>query len=99
MGKNFSRTKITGLFSVDNPPASLAGNTPPLNGRSKGLSCQEHAFPVLEADSPKDTGTTLPNVGVYIVMVGIDAIEIASDAILIASHRSTDHILAGQTAT
>ncbi len=38
-------------------------------------------------------------VGVYIVMVGIDAIEIASDAILIASQQSTDHILAGQTAT
>ena len=38
-------------------------------------------------------------VGVYIVMVGIDAIEIASDAILIASQLSTDHILAGQTAT
>ena len=38
-------------------------------------------------------------VGVYIVMVGIDVIEIASDAILIASQRSTDHILAGQTAT
>ncbi len=38
-------------------------------------------------------------VGVYIVMVGIDAIEIALDAILIASRRSTDHILAGQTAT
>ena len=38
-------------------------------------------------------------VGVYIVMVGIDAIEIASDAIVIASQRSTDHILAGQTAT
>jgi hypothetical protein len=32
-------------------------------------------------------------------MVGIDAIEIASDAILIASQRSTDQILAGQTAT
>ena len=40
-----------------------------------------------------------PTVGVYIVMVGIDAIEIASDAIVIASQRSTDHILAGQTAT
>ncbi len=40
-----------------------------------------------------------PFVGVYIVMVGIDAIEIASDAILIASQQSTDHILAGQTAT
>ena len=38
-------------------------------------------------------------VGVYIVMVGIDAIEIASDAIVIASQQSTDHILAGQTAT
>ena len=38
-------------------------------------------------------------VGVYIVMVGIYAIEIASDAILIAPGQSTDHILAGQTAT
>ncbi len=41
----------------------------------------------------------MDGVGVYIVMVGIDAIEIASDAILIASQQSTDHILAGQTAT
>ena len=38
-------------------------------------------------------------VGVYILMVGKDAIEIASDAILITSQQSTDHILAGQTAT
>jgi hypothetical protein len=48
-----------------------------------------------------DTTTKIQSsiVGVYIVMVGIEAIEIASDAILIASQRSTDHILAGQTAT
>ncbi len=32
-------------------------------------------------------------------MIVIDAIEIASDAILIAPEQSTDHILAGQTAT
>ncbi len=42
---------------------------------------------------------TMMIVGVYIVMVGIDVIEIASDAIVIASQQSTDHILAGQTAT
>ncbi len=44
-------------------------------------------------------GSLVSSVGVYIVMVGIDAIEIASDAILIAPEQSTDHILAGQTAT
>jgi hypothetical protein len=34
-----------------------------------------------------------------IVIASVDAIEIASGAILIAQYQSTDHILAGQTAT
>jgi hypothetical protein len=38
-------------------------------------------------------------VGIDAIEIASDAIEIASDAILIASQRSTDHILAGQTAT
>jgi hypothetical protein len=39
------------------------------------------------------------SVGVYIVMVGTGVIEIAFGAISIAPQQSTDHILAGQTAT
>ncbi len=38
-------------------------------------------------------------VGVYTVVVGTGAIEIAPGAISIAPQQSTDHILAGQTAT
>ena len=69
--------------------------------KSRKLARRHHTTPLRSAilvPIVRDAVAQRP-VGVYIVMVGIDAIEIASDAIVIASQRSTDHILAGQTAT
>jgi hypothetical protein len=59
----------------------------------------QHIFVGIRINKPTQQTTQPSSVEVYIVMVGTCAIEIALGAISIAPQQSTDHILAGQTAT
>ena len=88
-----------------------ANNSSPITSTTSGEAAEESLseYMVKEKASLKQAVPSLlatldqiiahPSVGVYIVMVGTGAIEIAPGAISISPQQSTDHILAGQTAT